>query len=227
MNKAASAVMLGGLGFIVLWSGVTNAGIMNTLHSLLQGQRPQPGSPQAPAKINIPGLSKITGASLDTSGGTSATPGTGVVGNGTATGVAIVNAVRPYVGGRYWWGGHVPTQDGGPGVDCYGLLTYGLHNKLGYNLPNNTHSGYLEFLAWGGATTVGHFANSNSVDPSILQPGDLILWPSHAGVSTGGNGMIGAENPSIGVVETTIQAGAPNGIEPITVKRVMGATTNA
>lgn len=225
MNKAASAVMLGGLGFIVLWSGVTNAGIMNTLHSLLQGQRPQPGSPQAPAHINIPGVGNIVGTSFG--GKTPPSGGTGVMGNGTDTGLAIVNAVQPSVGGRYWWGGHVPTQDGGPGVDCYGLLTYGLHTKLGYNLPNNTHSGYLEFLAWSGARVVGQFANANSVDSSILQPGDLILWPSHAGVSTGGNGMIAAENPSIGVVNTTIQQGAPNGIEPITVKRVIGASVNA
>lgn len=223
MNKTASAVMLGGLGFVVLWSGITNAGIMNSLHSLLQGQRPQPGSPQAPANINIPGLSKFISTSNTTSGTTS---GTGVVGNGTAVGQAIVNAIQPYVGGRYWWGGHVPTQDGGPGVDCYGLLTYGLHNKLGYNLPNNTHSGYLEFLAWSGARVVGQFANANSVDTSILQPGDLILWPSHAGVSTGGSGMIGAENPSTGVVNTTITAGAPNEIEPVTIKRV-GAVINA
>jgi cell wall-associated NlpC family hydrolase len=217
-NKAASAVAMGGLGFIVLWSGVSNAGIMNTLHSLLQGQRPQPGSPQAPANISIPGLGSITGASLNT--GT--TSGTGVTGNGTGSGSAIVAAISPYVPGKYWWGGHVPIQDGGPGVDCYGLLTYGLHNKLGYNLPNNTHSGYLEFMAWSGATTVASFANASSVNTSILQPGDLILWPSHAGVSTGGSGMIGAENPSIGVVNTTIVQGAPNNIEPVTIRRVKG-----
>lgn len=216
-NKAASAVMLGGLGFIVLWSGISNAGIMNSLHSLLQGQRPQPGSPQAPANISIPGLGGITGASNNTG----STSGTGVVGNGTASGVAIVNAAQPYVPGKYWWGGHIPVQDGGPGVDCYGLLTYVLHNRLGYNLPNNTHSGYLEFLAWSGATTVGQFANANAVNTSILQPGDLVLWPSHSGISTGGNGMIGAENPSIGVVNTTISAGAPNEIEPVTIKRVI------
>jgi cell wall-associated NlpC family hydrolase len=218
MNKAASAVMLGGLGVVILWSGVSNAGILNTLHSLLQGQSPAPGSPQAPAKINIPGLGGITGASYNTGN----TSGTGVVGNGSGSGSAIVAATSPYISGKYWWGGHVPTQDGGPGVDCYGLLTYVLHNRLGYNLPNNTHSGYLEFLAWSGATVVGQFANANSVNTSILQPGDLILWPSHSGISTGGNGMIGAENPSIGVVNTTIQRGAPNGIEPVTVKRVIG-----
>lgn len=222
-NKAASAVMLGGIGLIVLWSGVTNAGIMNSLHSLLQGQKPQPGSPQDPASISLPGVGNIFGTSYNTG----SNGGTGVAGNGTATGVAIVNAAQPYVGGKYWWGGHVPTEEGGPGVDCYGLLTYVLHNKLGYTLPNNTHSGYLEFLAWGGATIVAKFANANSINASILQPGDLILWPSHSGISTGGNGMIGAENPSIGVVNTTVQAGAPNGIEPIVVKRVNGGSVNA
>lgn len=221
-NKTASAVVLGGMGFIVLWSGVTNAGIMNTLHSLLQGQRPQPGSPQAPAKITIPGLSTLTGASYPTQ---TTTSGTGVTGNGTAVGSAIVAAIQPYVPGKYWWGGHIPVQDGGPGVDCYGLLTYGLHNKLGYNLPNNTHSGYLEFLAWSGAKVVAQFSNASHVDTSILQPGDLILWPSHSGVSTGGAGMIGAENPRIGVVNTTITEGAPNDIEPVTIKRVIGGLT--
>lgn len=218
MNKAASAVMLGGLGFIILWSGVSNAGIMNTLHSLLQGQRPQPGSPQAPANIKIPGLGSVTGASLDT--GT--TQGSGVVaGNGSATGSAIVADAQQYVPGTYWWGGSVPIQKGGKGVDCYGLGTYVLHTDLGYSLPNNTHSGYLEMMAWNGFQTVANFSGSGSVNPAVIQPGDFILWPSHMGISTGGNGMIGAENPRTGVVNTTIQDGAPNSIEPITVRRVI------
>lgn len=218
MNKAASAIMLGGLGFVVLWSGVTNAGIMNSLHSLLQGQRPQPGSPQAPANINIPGLGSITGASFNTNGTSSS--GT-LQGNGTATGSAIVATAAQYVPGTYWWGGSVPIQRGGKGVDCYGLGTYVLHTDLGYNLPNNTHSGYLEMMAWSGMQTIANFSGSNAVNPSVIQPGDFILWPSHMGISTGGNGMIGAENPRIGVVNTTIQDGAPNTIEPITVRRVI------
>jgi len=219
MNKTASAVMLGGLGVIILWSGVTNAGIMNSLHSLLQGQRPQPGSPQAPANINIPGLGSITGASLST--GT----GGGVTGNGTAVGAAIVSDAQQYVPGKYWWGGSVPIQKGGEGVDCYGLGTYVLHHDLGYNLPNNTHSGYLEMMAWGGMQTVAHFANAGSVNASVLQPGDFVLWPSHMGISTGGAGMIGAENPRIGVVNTTVTEGAPNNIEPVTIRRVIGGGT--
>ena len=206
MAKAVSAVGITGLGLIVLWSGITNAGILNTLQSLIQGQKPVPGSPQAPANISLFGMGSANKASYTA-------PGGGTSPSGTGTGSAIVNAATPYAGGVYWWGGTVPSQDGGRGVDCYGLLTYVLHTKLGYNLPNNSHSGYLEFLAWKGAYVVPR---------SQIQPGDLIIWPSHSGISLGGDQMISAENPRAGVQINTIEGGGPLIPEPLTILRVGG-----
>jgi len=89
---------------------------------------------------------------------------------------------------------------------------------MGYNLPNNTHSGYLEFLAWSGATRVSK---------DSVQAGDLIIWPTHSGIAINSTQMVSAENPSQGVKVNTFAAGGPLAPEPMTVLRVTGGVVTA
>lgn len=198
MNKTASAIGITGLGFLILWSGITNAGVLSTAQSLFMGHAPVPGTPQA----RIFSGASATGISLNT--------GNAPTGSGNTS---IAQTAMQYDGQPYWWGGSTPTGVGGKGFDCYGLLTWVLHHDLGYNLPNNTHSGYWEFLAWTGA---------HSINKSQVQAGDLILWPTHSGIAVSSTQMISAMNPSRGTGVDTFDGGGPLLPEPMTVLRVGG-----
>lgn len=207
-SKTAGAIGITGLGLLILWSGITNAGILASVQSLARGVAPTPGTPQVPF---------LKAAQANPQNVAFSIPG---VNGGTVTGgsgnSAIASTALEYQGYTYIWGGSDPrpvAQGGDGGVDCYGLLTYVLHGRLGYNLPNNHHSGYLEFLSWGGAYRV---------DASQIQAGDLIIWPTHAGIAVSGTEMISAENPSKGVRVDTFQNGGPLAPEPMTVLRVGG-----
>ena len=189
MNKTATAIGVTGLGFLILWSGITNAGVLSTAQSLFMGHAPIPGMPQA----------KVFGGATTNISLTTPT--------GPAVG-GIAGTALQYQGTPYVWGGHDPS-----GWDCYGFLTYVLHHDLGYNLPNNTHSGYLEFLAWSGA---------QAIPVKDVQAGDLIIWPTHSGIAVSPTEMISAENPSKGTRIDTFTNGGPIAPEPMTVLRVKG-----
>lgn len=215
-SKVAGAIGITGLGLLVLWSGITNAGIVASVQSLARGVAPTPGTPQIPflkaARVNAGNAAFMTGGTG--SGGT-----TGGVAGGSGNS-AIANAALKYQGYRYVWGGSDPnpTSAGGDGgFDCYGLLTYVLHHDLGYNLPNNHHSGYFEFLSWGGAQPV-------DLSKEQIQAGDLIIWPTHSGIAISGTEMISAENPGAGVKVDTFSGGGPLMPEPMTVLRVGGGS---
>lgn len=195
MNKTATAIGVTGLGFLILWSGITNAGVLSTAQSLFMGHAPIPGTPQA----KVFGSATGTGISLNT-------PSTSAIGG-------IAGTALQYNGTPYIWGGHDPS-----GWDCYGFLTYVLHHDLAYNLPNNTHSGYLEFMAWNGAYVI---------DKAQVQAGDLVIWPTHSGIAVSPTEMISAENPSRGTRVDTFSNGGPLLPEPMTFLRVKGNTVSA
>lgn len=206
MNKTASAIGLAGLGYVVLWSGVTNAGVLASVQSLFAGTRPIPGTPTPSVFKSVPGASN---ASFSTSG---------PMAGGSGSGSSIANAALKYQGYPYVWGGRTPgvfTGNGwSGGWDCYGFTTYVLHHDLGYNLPNNNYSGYIEMLSWGGAT---------KISASQIQAGDILLWPTHTGIAISSTEMISAENPSAGTKIDTFQGGGPLAPEPLTVIRVNGS----
>jgi cell wall-associated NlpC family hydrolase len=173
MNKAATAIGTTGLGFLLIWSGVTNAGVLSTVQHLFMGVAPIPGQPQSLPKFNA-----TLGSAVNYQSPPSA-------GTGTATGSSIANDALQYEGkAPYVWGGKDPS-----GWDCYGFLTYVLHHDLGYNLPNNTYTGYLEFLSWG---------QKVQIQESQVQAGDIVIWPTHCGIAISPTEMISAENPSAG-----------------------------
>lgn len=197
MNKTATAVVTAGLGFLILWSGITNAGVLSTLQTLALGHAPVPGTP-TPSLFGNSGVSTSAFVS-----GTSNTAGT--------TGSAIANAALKYAGKvPYVWGGKDPS-----GWDCYGFTTYVLHHDLGYNLPNNTYSGFLEMLAWTGATTIPN---------NQVQAGDLVMWQTHIGIAVSNTEMVSAENPTRGTRVDTFQNGGPLLPEVMIVRRINGPT---
>lgn len=208
MNKAATAVVTTGLGFLILWSGITNAGVLSSLQSLVTGHAPIPGTPTP---------SIFGGSNTTATPSAFITGNTPVVGGGTATGNAIAQAALKYQGAPYYWGGKTPggTFGPGPGWDCYGFTTYLLHHDLGYNLPNNTYSGFLEMLAWTGATTIPN---------SQVQAGDLVIWQTHIGVAISSTEMISAENAGAGTKIDTFKNGGPILPEVMIVRRVNGTT---
>jgi len=210
-NKTASALGFIGVGWLLLWSGVTNAGVLSTVQSLVAGHPPVPGQP-TPSIFGGKSVGSVTGSSFN-------------LGNaGSGGNSAIASDALRYVGVPYTWGGSAPPESaGGPagrkeGWDCYGFLTWVLHHDLGYNLPNNTHSGYLEMMAWSGAV---------QVSKSSIQAGDLIIWPTHCGIAVSGTEMISAENPSQGTKVNTFANGGPLAPEPMTVLRVTGGMVTA
>lgn len=216
VKNAATAFGMIGLGGLILWSGITNAGIVKSLQDVLHGVAPSPGTPQA-SFLGSTGVGNAVNSALKLGGGSGSASSVG--GGGSATGNAIAQAALKYEGYRYVWGGHGEIgSDGRQVFDCYGLLTYVLHHDLGYNLPNNTHSGYLEFLAWSGASRV---------DRAQVSAGDLVIWPTHSGIAIDNSRMISAENPSAGVKVATFEGGGPIAPEPLIFLRVKGAMLSA
>lgn len=202
MNKLATALGTTGLGVMLIWSGVTNAGVLSTVQHLFMGVAPIPGQPQTLGKFNVSASSLVSNTSTSPSN---------ITGGGGATGSAIADDAMKYVGYPYVWGGKDPS-----GWDCYGFLTYVLHHDMGYNLPNNTYTGYLEFLSWG---------QQYQIDEAQVQAGDIVIWPTHTGIAISPTQMISAENPSAGTKVAAFRDGGPLVPEPMTFHRIKGGLT--
>jgi N-acetylmuramoyl-L-alanine amidase len=136
-------------------------------------------------------LSKTTAALSDRGGSGNTDSGntdddSGGGGGGDATGSAIVNYARQYLGYPYVWATH------GPGsFDCSGFTYWVILNTLGKNI---------------GAGLWTQVAAGTPVSRSNLQPGDLVFFQntytwglSHVGIYIGGDQFIHAENASTGV----------------------------
>lgn len=119
-----------------------------------------------------------SGASTD--GGVSA-PASG----SSATGQQVAGYACQFVGSRYIWGGATPD-----GFDCSGLVYY-VYKQFGYTLNR---------------VAADQASNGRHVEPSEIQPGDLLCFYSgssyigHVGIYIGNGQFVHASNSTTGVI---------------------------
>lgn len=106
----------------------------------------------------------------------------------SASGAAIVEIARRYVGTPYVYGGASPS-----GFDCSGFTMY-VYAQLGISLPRSSsaqrYAGYV-------------------VSASEARPGDLIWAPGHVGIYTGNGNHIAARRPGTALYEGPIYMSNP------------------
>lgn len=109
---------------------------------------------------------------------------------GSATGREIADYALQFVGYNYTWGGTSPST----GFDCSGLMYY-VYKQFGYTLNR---------------IAADQARNGVHVDPSDLQPGDLLCFYSggdyigHVGMYIGNNMFVHAANSTAGVITSQL-----------------------
>ncbi|MFI9213191.1 C40 family peptidase [Streptomyces sp. NPDC053253] len=147
--------------------------------------------------------SSVSGSDSNGSGssGSSSSDGGSSAGSSTetqapsGTAAAIVAFARAQVGDAYVMGGTGPNS-----WDCSGLVQ-AAYASAGIDLPRISGD---------------QSSRGTSVSLSNLQPGDVLYWGSrsgsyHVAIYVGGGKYIGAQNPSTGVVERSLDWDTPSG----------------
>jgi cell wall-associated NlpC family hydrolase len=194
------AIAEGIAGFLLFWSGLKNQTITDVIREGLSGNASAllVDNPQSAPSIGV----------TNNSASTSSTSTTPVPGTGAGGKPGIAADALSYVGRfGYVWGG---APDKGSS-DCSGFANWVLGHDQGLAIPGYAAGKFdgsvhgpttLSYLAWTGATTVGHSG-------SVAQAGDLAVWQTHMGICTGPNQMVSDQDPANGTRSSSIDGFIP------------------
>ena len=111
------------------------------------------------------------------------TGGDGAVGDGSATGKAIVEYAKSFVGGRYCWGGKDPNVC----ADCSGFVSY-VFAHFGINLISQTDAMWNQTNMY------------TLVTDGKIKAGEVVMYNGHVGILTGnGEEMVHAASTRSGI----------------------------
>ncbi len=101
----------------------------------------------------------------------------------------IIKEADRFLGTPYLWGGTTPY-----GFDCSGLVQ-AVFRRFGINLPRDSKE----------QRKVG-----KKIDYADIRPGDLLFFPGHVAISTGGQGIVHASLAEGGVRRNSLKPGTVN-----------------
>lgn len=176
MAISGTAVAMMAAGGVIIWSGLNNTPLLETLRALAKGQ--------APVAHRNPAFQDINAGS-----GTAVDPGNGVdIGSNSV----IVAEAKKWLGTKYVYGGcHGCTQcHPGQGVDCSSFVTWVMKAVGCYSGKCSMVAG-SSMIAWG-----------KKVPNADRQAGDVVLWPGHhCGIVVDKDTMINAACTKCGPVK--------------------------